>query len=860
MSDESGWVEDSTRPPHLLLRTRLGTLRPETIRTASANGRELLVFAGVDDEALPVRFVELDSGVLLPDRSLLHSAELAALGPGAGRALLATVTGNGTVAVRDARTGVPVGPAIAGLPSPRGVTTFMAGGRELVAVIASGRVRSWDVGDGSQVAGQDFGGVALVVHGERLLAAEGTGLVRDVLTGESSGEPVSADGPIVAAVVHRDRVLVVSAGATVRVWSMETGREVTLPELWPADRPGENQLHRLALAAWGDGLAAAVTWRTPAGADRSELWVPGDGGPRLSPLPDGDAVAVLAWEGQLVTAVAGPGSALTVSGASSPFFGGPVRSFGGWARRGGRMLAVLTGEPASTSGTGPTGRATGGTGLTGGEPAMLYDIETGLPYARLPLPADGTDGPLEIVLDGGGFRVRDSFTGRELLRRDGQDDAASVAVTAAAIRDTDDDALLATGGADGSVRVWKVSAREPAGGPWSGHTGPVTAVAVTRWRGRQAVVSADGSGTVRTWLVDGPVRHAGHPDEVTAVAGGFLGGRAVFASGGRDGTIRFWDPVTAAGAAEPIRCGPVTGLVFAGDILVSADEDGTVQRWKPATGEPLARREPATGEPLARREPATGEPLARREPATGERLGAPLTGSGRVASAEFDGRTLVAAVAGARLQVWDAVTGTPFTTIALPEPAKLQDLAADGGRLLALTVGPPDKTLFPEAAGFDSEQLTLWDVTAAEPVLRMLTGDDGGHGAFGRVGGRLVAAHGVDARKNAAHGEGVWPEETGDIYLRDVATGELRASFRPDAGFNQQLLLTRAGDRDLVLVAADSAVQIRDATTGNTVAPPMLSATGTFTCVAAIEENGHTYAAAGDAAGTVRIWELTPHP
>jgi len=38
----------------------------------------------------------------------------------------------------------------------------------------------------------------------------------------------------------------------------------------------------------------------------------------------------------------------------------------------------------------------------------------------------------------------------------------------------------------------------------------------------------------------------------------------------------------------------------------------------------------------------------------------------------------------------------------------------------------------------------------------MLTTDEGGHGALGRVGGRLMAAHGVDAGKT----------EEGDIRAR----------------------------------------------------------------------------------------------
>jgi hypothetical protein len=805
MSEQTGWVEDPSRPPHLLLNAPLGTLRPESIVPAMANGREVVVFAGTDEESLPVRFVDLDGGALLPDRSLLHSSHLVGLGRGAGRALLATVTFQGTVAVREAETGEPIGPAIRGPGSPLAVATGLVGGRELVAVSYRDESRVWDPADGAEVAARGFGGHALVPYEGRLLAVSGgedTWQLRDVPTGEAFGAAFPAHGSVVAAVVHRGRVLVVSPGAPVRAWDVAAGAETTLPALWLAAETGEASPRSLALTELDGGLAAIVTWESPPGTDRTELWLPGDAGPRLGSLPEAGAAAVLSHDGRLLTAVAGRSGALSVTGVRSPYYGGPVRSFGGWAKRAGRMLAVLSGEPA-----------------------VLYDVEAGRPFARVALPDYAPDSPVEVVIGDGGFRVQDTVRGRELLRRDGQYDDDTVAVTAVAYRETDDKALLATGGADGSVRVWNVSAREPAGGPWHGHTGPVTAVALTRWRGQAVALSTDASGTARMWMLGAPVRQAGHTDRVSAVAGGVRAGRPVFASGGEDGMIRFWDPVTGAGVGEPIRSGPVTGLSFAGDILVCGG-DGVVQRRDPATGEPI---------------------------------GEPLSGSGRLAAAELEGRALVAAVDGERLRVWDAATGEPYAAMPLPGPAVLQDLDVHDGRLLALTVSDPDKDLFPEAACLDGQQITIWDVPAGEPLFPpMLTSDDGAHGAFGRVGGRLVAAHGVDARKNEPDGEGVWPEEAGDIYLRDVTTGDLGADFRPEAGCNQQLLITSARGRDVVLVAAESAVVTWDAATGREAAAPVESLTGSITCVAAVEADGRTYGAAGDWAGTVRIWEITP--
>ena len=76
-------------------------------------------------------------------------------------------------------------------------------------------------------------------------------------------------------------------------------------------------------------------------------------------------------------------------------------------------------------------------------------------------------------------------------------------VNAVAFGTVDGRPVLASGGDDGTVRLWDPATREPVGEPLTGHTGPVRAVAFG---------TADG-----------------HP---------------VLASGGDDGTVRLWDPAT----------------------------------------------------------------------------------------------------------------------------------------------------------------------------------------------------------------------------------------------------------------------------------------------------------------------------
>ena len=151
-----------------------------------------------------------------------------------------------------------------------------------------------------------------------------------------------------------------------------------------------------------------------------------------------------------------------------------------------------------------------------------------------------------------------------------------------------DGSWLASGGSDGTVRVW-----DPVAGlqlhTLTGHSGWVS----------QLVVAPDGSwlasggsdGTVRVWdPVVGVELHSltGHTavvqELVAAPDGSWL------ASGGDDGTVRIWDPI--AGAQLHTLTGHtwvVDHLVVAPDEswLASGGHDGTVRVWDPIAGAQL---------------------------------------------------------------------------------------------------------------------------------------------------------------------------------------------------------------------------------------------------------------------------------
>ena len=103
-----------------------------------------------------------------------------------------------------------------------------------------------------------------------------------------------------------------------------------------------------------------------------------------------------------------------------------------------------------------------------------------------------------------------------------------------------DGRTLASGGDDGTVRLWDVATGRQVGGPLTGHPGAVLSVAFSP-DGRTLASGGD-DGTVRLWDVAtrrqiGPV--TGHPGPVLSVA--FSPDGRTLASGDDDGLVRLWN-------------------------------------------------------------------------------------------------------------------------------------------------------------------------------------------------------------------------------------------------------------------------------------------------------------------------------
>ena len=145
---------------------------------------------------------------------------------------------------------------------------------------------------------------------------------------------------------------------------------------------------------------------------------------------------------------------------------------------------------------------------------------------------------------------------------------------------------LAIAAGTGPIRLWDVERRHAIDPPLEG---PVGFTGTLAFAPNGAVLaSAGGDKAVWLWDVD---RHrqlrpplTGHTDVIDAVA--FSRDGRTLASGGADRTIRLWDVPTGQALGLPLRDhdAEVSALAFSprGDALASGGQDATVRLWDPA--------------------------------------------------------------------------------------------------------------------------------------------------------------------------------------------------------------------------------------------------------------------------------------
>jgi WD40 repeat protein len=140
------------------------------------------------------------------------------------------------------------------------------------------------------------------------------------------------------------------------------------------------------------------------------------------------------------------------------------------------------------------------------------------------------------------------------------------------------------------VRVWDAVTDQPIGQPLSGHTDPVSSIALSPDGTRIASGSYDN--TVRVWdaVTGQPIGQplSGHTDPASSVAFSPDGTR--IASGSYDNTVRVWDAVPGRSVVDPLSgyTDAVTSVAVSldGNTIVSGSYDNTLRLW-PAYPDPF---------------------------------------------------------------------------------------------------------------------------------------------------------------------------------------------------------------------------------------------------------------------------------
>lgn len=425
--------------------------------------------------------------------------------------------------------------------------------------------------------------------------------------------------------------------------------------------------------------------------------------------------------------------------------------------------------------------------------------------------------------------------------------------------------VAVAGGMDGSVRMWNLTTGLMLGQPFTDHTGTVEALACTLLNQRPVAVVVTGTSerSVRVWDLTSrqPIGAPLDLGAVTAVACTILEDAPVIVAGGMDGSLRVWDLAAGrllgtyvtdyADHVESVACVSLQGRAAA----LTSGRDGSIQVWDLATGRPVRKL---------------------------------LTNSRHtvfaVACTDLDGAPV--AVAGSwegSVHRWDVATGQPLgeplahhtdrvfaaaCTVLGEVPVavtggrdgtvRVWDLAAShtlgepsvGHTRAVSAVAHSNIAGQPVAvSGSADGTVRMWDLETGTPVGEPLT-------EIGSVTSLACAdANGVPLAVVGGRAAGVWDLSTGRKLL------ELAEDYPALA-----VACATSGDRPLALTGketrwephlGDSILQLWDLATLRAASEPLIIRSGSVNKVACTAVNGHVVAIATGIRATTHVWHPT---
>jgi WD40 repeat protein len=355
--------------------------------------------------------------------------------------------------------------------------------------------------------------------------------------------------------------------------------------------------------------------------------------------------------------------------------------------------------------------------------------------------------------------------------------------------------LAATGGYDGTIRIWDVGTREQRA-QLEGHIGPVKSVAYS-------------------------------PDA------------AVIASAGDDWTVRIWDAGTGEQRAQLTgHTGPVQSVVYSrdGEAIATAGDDRTVRIWDAVTGELLRHLAPRPGAVNSVAFSPDGELVACagsdravwiwriRADSEPRRLTGHLSKVNAVAFSP-DGRLIASAGGVGFVKIWDAHAGS----------ARFE-FRESSATVNALAFSPDGQAV---ASAGDNGKVLIWNLSTGQPL-----GQLEGHGArvncvaYSPIGTAMVIATASD---------------DGTARVWEVASRNERHRLAGHTGPVKSVAYSPDG-HSIATAGADRQVRIWDAKTGSVLAPP-LGHDQSVTAMAYSPTNPRMVTV--DEGATIRIWDLT---